>query len=696
MIELLSPAGSPEAVRAAVQAGANAVYLGAGDFNARRGAVNFTPEALSEAVDYCHLRGVKVYLTLNTLLYDRELAQAAELAAFASDTGVDAVLVQDLGAAALVRSVAPELPLHASTQMTIHDLEGIRFAADQGMERVVLSRELSRDQIAFLCAHSPVEIEVFVHGALCMCYSGQCFFSSIVGGRSGNRGMCAQPCRLNYGWNGKARAPLLSLKDMSLAEHLQELDEMGVACAKIEGRMKRPEYVAIVTQIYAAALREGRNPTGEELHALELAFSRQGFTDGFFMDRTGPNMFGVREKTAPPESLFAKARRLYGKEQSLVGVTLSASVQKDAPAQLTLSDGAHSVTVQGSAPEAARTRSLDRAALEKQLTKLGGTPYYCTAFDAQAGEGLSLPLSELNALRRAALEQLSAKRTEKPNRPTFPYLPPAKVENRTDEPVFTLWLEDAAQVTESLLAQKPYSVALNLEELQSYTDTISQIIQYGIEPAVVLPRILWQREQPEAIKNLTRLRELGVRTAYASTWSGVRIAKNLGFTVRGDFGLGAMNSETLVQLKELGLESAVLSFELRKERVRDLGKPLNTELLVYGRLPLMVMENCIIKNRTGKCACRRVTGKVPLLTDRKGKQFPVLRAYGCRNEILNCAPLYLADKPEVWRKSGLWAARLRFTSESPEECAAILEQYRTGKAVLPGDFTRGLYFRDVE
>lgn len=695
-MELLSPAGSPEAVRAAVQSGADAIYLGAGDFNARRNAANFDLETLKETVDYCHLRGVRVYLTLNTLLYDRELPKAAELAAYASEIGVDAVLVQDLGVADMVRRVAPDLPLHASTQMTIHDLDGARFAADFGMTRVVLSRELSRDQIAFICAHSPVEIETFVHGALCMCYSGQCFFSSVVGGRSGNRGMCAQPCRLNYGWNGKANQPLLSLKDMSLAEHLLELEQMGVACAKIEGRMKRPEYVSIVTRVYATALREGRNPTREELHALEQAFSRQGFTDGFFMDRTGPEMFGVHEKKSLPDELFAQARRFYGKEQPLVPISISAAVKAGEPAVISVSDGIHTVRSAGAVPEPAVNRALDKAQLQKQLTKTGGTPYCCTDYQAELGEGLSLPLSGLNALRREALDRLSAERIALPPRRRGSFAPSPSIRNRSTPPVFTVALLRPEQVTDALLAQKPASVALPLEGYLSNLDTIGKIIQNGIECAVTLPRILWQREREGAKHQLESLRERGVSAAYASTWSGVLLARELGFTVRGDFGLGVLNSETLYQLKELNLESAVISFELKSQRVRDLNKPLDTELLVYGRMPLMIMENCIIKNRTGKCACNWKTGKNPVLTDRRNARFPVIHAYGCRNEILNSAPIYLADKPEFWQRCGLWAARLSFTTERPEECAAVLRQYRTGEAELPGAFTRGLYFRDVE
>ena len=280
MLELLAPAGSMEAVAAAVQNGADAVYLGYGDFNARRNAKNFSEEEFAAAVSYCHLRGAKVYLTLNTLLTDRELPRAAEVAAQASAIGADAVLIQDLGVLRMLRQVAPDLPVHASTQMTLHNLDGVKMAADLGLTRAVLSRELSRDQIESICQRAPIEIEVFAHGALCMCYSGQCFLSSVIGGRSGNRGLCAQPCRLKYGWMDKADAYPLSLKDLSLAGHLRELRRMGVACVKLEGRMKRPEYVAVVTGIYARAIKEDREPTEEELEQLRAAFSHSHCSQG--------------------------------------------------------------------------------------------------------------------------------------------------------------------------------------------------------------------------------------------------------------------------------------------------------------------------------------------------------------------------------------------------------------------------------
>ena len=334
-MEILSPAGSPEALRAAVCAGADAVYLGFGQFNARRGAKNFTRDEFAAAVSYCHLRGVKVYLTLNTLCSDREMAQAVDCAVQASQLGADAVLVQDMGLVRALRQCAPDLPLHASTQMTLHSLDGVKQAAELGMTRAVLARELSRRDIAYICERSPIEIEVFVHGALCMCYSGQCFMSSVIGGRSGNRGMCAQPCRLPYGWGDWADGHPLSLKDMSLAGHLKELAELGVASAKIEGRMKRPEYVYIVTRVYADALREGREPTAQELSQLEQAFSRQGFTDGYFVVKKGPDMFGVREEAKNPRELFAQARAAYEKgEGPGVPVKFYAMVRPGEPLQV--------------------------------------------------------------------------------------------------------------------------------------------------------------------------------------------------------------------------------------------------------------------------------------------------------------------------------------------------------------------------
>ncbi len=694
MLELLSPAGSPEAVTAAVQSGADAVYLGYGDFNARRNAANFSEEELAAAVGYCHLRGVKVYLTLNTLLTDKELPLAAETAVQADRAGVDAILVQDLGVARMLRQVVPDVDLHASTQMTVHSLDGVLAAAELGMKRVVLSRELPRDQIAYICKHSPVEIEVFVHGALCMCYSGQCFFSSVIGGRSGNRGLCAQPCRLNYGWNNTADAPLLSLRDMSLAGHLKELSDMGVACVKIEGRMKRPEYVAIVTKIYAAAIREGREPTREELRALELAFSRQGFTDGYFLDRKGPDMFGVREENkTDPGALFAQAKAEYSRgEQPRVPVKFYAMVRGGETVKVGVEDGqGRQATAEGPVPEAARTRSLTAEAVKEQLSKTGGTPFRCEGVECRVEEGLSLPLSQLNALRRQVLDELTAQRSAPPKHAQNEFHPGVRYENRTEEPVYTLSVQRGEQITEDLMRLRPALVYLPLEVAAKQPDKVELVKRYS-EAAVILPRVLWDRETPNAEELLQAAKEQGIDTVLAGNWGHLALAARLDFQVRGDYGLGVTNTQTLKELKRMGLRSATISFEQRLARVRDLSKPLDTELIVYGRLPLMIMENCIVKNRYGRCTCEN--GQQ--LVDRKGARFPVVRAYGCRNEILNSKKLFLADKAGDYAHIGLWGARLMFTTENPRECVQVAERYLGRGGYEPNDITRGLYYRDVE
>ena len=691
MLELLAPAGSPEALTAAVQNGADAVYLGYGDFNARRNAKNFSAEEFASAVSYCHLRGVKVYLTLNTLLTDRELPQAAELAAQASSLGVDAVLVQDLGLVRILRRVAPDLSVHGSTQLTVHNLDGVRFCADAGMERVVLSRELSADQIAHICAHSPIEIEVFAHGALCMCYSGQCFFSSVIGGRSGNRGLCAQPCRLQYGWQGKADGHPLSLKDMSLAGHLRELKRMGVSCLKLEGRMKRPEYVAVVTGVFSRAIREGREPTAEEMKELAAAFSRQGFTDGFYTGKKGSEMFGVREDTAEPRELFQRSRAEYQKEHGLVGVKFYALIRPGEPVQVGVEDAeGRLATARGSEPEAARTRETTVEQVSEQLSKTGGTPYRCEGVRALVEPGLSVPVSALNALRREVLQDLSRQRTTPPVRRTGAYHPGFRYENPKKPPILTISVRRAEQVTAELLELAPKLVYVPLSELAEHPELMD--LAGGVPLAAALPRIAWDREMDKVRADLQKVRSWGVEDALVGNLGLIAAAREGGFRMRGDFGLEIYNTQALKELRHLGFVSATVSFELKLPQIRDISKAVDIEMITYGRLPLMITESCLIKNRSGRCGC----GNVNELTDRKGERFPVLSAPGCRNEIFNSKKLFLADKQGDYRSIGAWAQRLMFTTENPRECVTVAQRYLGLARWEPNEYTRGLYYRDVE
>ena len=701
MMELLSPAGGWEAMVAAVQNGADAVYMGFGGLNARRSARNFTDEEFREAVAYCHLRGVKVYLTLNTLVTDRELPAAAEALKKASDMGVDAILIQDWGIWRLAREIAPDVPLHASTQMSLHTLGGACRAAELGLERVVLARELSRRDIHTITRGCPAEIEVFGHGALCMCYSGQCEMSAVIGGRSGNRGACAQPCRLPYGVNEKAAGGHpLSLKDANLADYVQELEQMGVACLKLEGRMKRPEYVAVITGIYRRLLDEKRGPSREESRQLEAAFSRSGFTDGYYKGRTGPEMFGTRPENAPePKELFARAKAGYSREDSRrVPVDMVCTLRAGEPVSLTASAGGHVVRAEGPTPEEARNRALTAEELQSRLEKTGGTVFRPRETRVELEEGLMLPASAVNALRRQALEGLEAALAQPPVRRTGTPSPLPQAQPGPDAPVLTCSIMRPEQLTEPLAqCETVYVPAELLEKL--VLDRWAEMTHI----CAVLPRN-FRTEDQAALRALLQQHREHLSAVAIGNLGHLPITEGLGLPLWGDLGLNLFNSESLLFWKELGLEAAAVSMELRWQQLRDLRKVLPCEAVVYGRLPLMIMENCVIRNELGcrdagrdyadrSPACR--CGQENVLVDRTGAQFPLVGQWGHRCEIENSKVLFLADKPE-WRQLGLTRARLRFTTESPEECARVLQAYQGRSDYRPDQLTRGLFYRGVE
>lgn len=694
-MELLAPAGSMEALRAAVCNGADAVYLGADTFNARINARNFSAADLQEAVVYCHVRGVKVHLTLNTLVLDREMPRAAELIRLAASCGVDAFIVQDLGMVSLCRQLAPDVPIHASTQMSIHSLEGVMEAAALGCSRVVLARELPAEEIAHICKRSPVEIEVFVHGALCMCYSGQCYLSSVIGRRSGNRGQCAQPCRLPYGYGRfeSTRYPL-SLKDNCLAGELDELRRMGVASIKIEGRMKRPEYVAIVTRAYRTVLNGGKLMPSD-LQELETAFSRQGFTDGYFRGQTGSDMFGRRQEGEDTADLFASARATYEQgEPQRIGVRFYAMIRRGEPAQLAVEDpDGNLCRTRGPVPEQAVYRSLTPQDLEQQLKKTGGTPYLCTAVRSSLDPDLMLPASAINAMRRDVIAELTAKRGRAAPARLNAYDEPPRYDGIAGEPQLTIAVRIAGQITSRMLSMKPTVLYVPLSELAEHPD-LPQRVSVETQLAAILPRVIWSGELAPVARQLRTVYEMGVRQVLAGNLGQLHIARAAGFAVRGDFGLNIVNSRAMRYLREQGLDSQLLSFELTLPQIRDISKAVPAELLIYGRLPLMLMENCVMKNRTGICACQ--TGTVRLV-DRVGEEFPIVKDPGtCRNVLLNGKKLYLLDKKDALRGMGLWALRLQFTTENPGEIDKVLMDYQ-GRAVFDaGSYTRGLYSRGVE
>lgn len=695
MLELLAPAGSPEAVVAAVQNGADSVYLGFGEYNARRNAENFTEEDLVKACEYCRIRGAKVYMALNTLATDRELIQIERLAKKANRAGVDAILVQDLGAMRAIKQAVPDMPIHASTQMSVHNLDGVRMAAELGASRVVLARELSKAHIAYICKNSPVEIEVFIHGALCMSYSGQCYMSAVIGQRSGNRGLCAQPCRLGYSLDGVAGNPL-SLKDYCLAYDLEDLKKCGVSCLKIEGRMRRPEYTGIVTRVYADALKENRKPNDEEMRLLTMAFSRQGFTDAYFQGQKGEDMLGIRTEDNKKEfAFFSQVRRDYQRgERPRVPLKFYFLAKYGHPAMLAAEDDLGNIAkVEGAFPQKAMNLELDKEELEERLRKTGGTFYYAESVECAIEGGLNIPVSEINQMRRAAIDRITELRVKFLPKREGIYRAGAQRANDERLPGLNIYLSDLAQLSDDLLTLKPDIVYMPIELIASGGKKIEPLLNHdSIVLVAALPRVITDDQRDKVAQYTKKLRQLGVTQILAGNIGHIRTAQNEGFEVRGDFGLNVFNSQTIKTLKNLELKSATVSFELNLPQIRDMSKSIDMELIAYGRLPLMVTENCIVKNTKGRCLCDRPMS----LSDRKGAAFPVVREFGCRNVVLNSQKLFIADRLPHFQVIGLWALRLMFTTENARECYVVTRRYLDEGYYEPGGFTRGLYYRGVE
>ena len=693
MLELLAPAGSMEALRAAVQNGANAVYLGSGSFNARQSAKNFTPQMLTEAIKYCHIRGVSVHLTVNTLVSDRETDGVCDLIRHAAESGVDAFIVQDLGVVQLCRQIAPQIPIHGSTQMTIHSLPGVLLCAAWGMRRVVLSRELNREEIRYICKNSPIEIEVFAHGALCMCYSGQCYLSAAIGGRSGNRGRCAQPCRQSYGYGRWSSQYPLSLKDNCLVHYLRDLEEMGVASIKLEGRMKRPEYVAAVTGVYRQALDEG-TVTRPMMQTLTTAFNRQGFTDGYYTGSIGKQMFGIRDEHGENAKWMQQIRQTYeAVENGLVSVSFAMSVTAEG-SRLTVTDPqGRSCTAEGPRPEPARTMELTPEVLSARLRKTGGTMYTCGDVRVEIAPGLTMSAAAINALRRDALNQLTALRARRdPIALHKPHRIPHFAGSRT-APAFTVQVTTREQITGRLLKMQPAVLYVPLHILCEDT-AFSQSLVKRVHVAAVLPRIVHDGELEKLRQNLDTVRALGVREVLVGNLGLLLPAREAGMKLRGDFGLNLYNSGAVNMARTLELTSATLSFEMTLPQIRDVSKAVDCEILAYGRMPLMVTENCLIRGRTGECACHLGSTK---LMDKTGAEFPVIRdGASCRSVLLNGKKLNLLDRQEDLSRLGLWAVRLYFTTENVREVDQTLAACQNPVPFDPGACTRGLYLRGVE
>ncbi len=672
---ILAPAGTFDAVTAAVRCGADAVYLGARNFNARRNAENFDAVSLADTVRFCHERGTVVYVTVNTLVTDGEqdaLRQTADEIALA---GADAVIIQDMAVARLFRERWPDLPRHASTQTAVHNLDGAKYLQDQGFQTVVLARELTLGEMEKICAGISARAEAFVHGAHCMCVSGACGLSAVLGGRSGNRGVCAQPCRLD--WRCGGRDHVLSLKDISLLGHVREMADAGVGIFKIEGRMKRPEYVAAAVTACRHALR-GESYDAE---ALRSVFSRSGFTDGYLTGKRDGEMFGyrTREDVTGADKVLRPLAALYEKETPRVGVSMTFTLKAEGSC-LTVSDGTHTVEAAGEAPEKALSRPTDAESAAKNLKKTGGTPYFVESFTSEIAPGWIVPASGLNALRREALERLTALRGAPPERKRGVESPPPHEEPRDRERTPALWARFASP------AQIPAGEEYERVLLPLGTITPERIRQLGDKLCAELPPILWPEDEERLERELIRLRDAGLREAWGDNVYAISLCRRVGIPLRGGAGLNILNSRALRHYEEDGLRSLTASWELSLRDIKALGGSVPLGILGYGRLPLMRFRNCPMRAFAG---CGKCAGRGEL-TDRRGVRFPLECGGKKTVTLLNSVPLHIAER----NLRGLDFVVLWFTRETPAECREITEEYRTGQKSR-GERTGGLYFREL-
>ena len=648
--ELLAPAGDMECLYAAVAAGADAIYVGGKRFGARAFAKNFEIDELALAVRYCHLHRVKLYVTLNTLIEDREMADAVEYAASLYRIGVDALIVCDVGVIKEIRRCVPELELHASTQMSLHNTLGVKAAAELGVSRAVLARELSLDEIRSAVDNSPLEIEVFLHGALCVCYSGQCLFSSMVGGRSGNRGECAQPCRLPY--NG-GKYPL-SLKDLSLADHIPALIESGVASLKIEGRMKSPDYVYTVVGIYRRLLDEGRVATLEEKDALRRAFSRGGFTDGYFVGRTERGMIGIRSESDKKDTKSLSVGKFEPKKHS---VRANVTLRLGEPSEMTLTDGEKSVTVFGGTPVVAENSPLTPDGVKARLSKMGNTLLSLEPSDIRLilDENINLAPSALNALRREAAEKFEDQIRDLPK---IDYtLAKKREKNRKSVTTAQFFSEDSFL---DACRHGRFGQMIDISFLP-HTASVEALKMAG---GVYLPPVIFDSEWAEVEKYLENAIKNGVMYALVSNIGQIEAVKSLGFRIFGDFRLNVTNGESSNVYEEMGVTHIILSPELTLPQARDVGGGLIT----YGRIPLMITERCFISENFGCESCNKCA-----LTDRKGEKFPMMREFSHRNIIFNSTPTYMGDRLSELSTHRIRSEHFIFSVESSREIITVLD-----------------------
>lgn len=677
-MEILAPAGSFESVKAAVLAGANAVYFGAGSFNARRNAENFDKNGLNSAVEYCHVRGALAYLTLNTLISDAEIADALMLVKQSCEAGIDGLIVQDLGLCEIIKRSAPNMPLHASTQMSIHTLQGAKLLHEYGFKRVVLSRECSKKDLQIISDYANevgLELEIFTQGALCMSVSGQCLFSALLGGRSGNRGLCAGTCRLPFSVeNGNGYD--LSLKDLNLYKYFADFEKMGIKSLKIEGRMKRPEYVAMAVDA-ALAARDNPSDLPQKLCSLQKIFSRSGCTDAYYTDKISADMFGVRSEQDIDNSKQIKnsAHELYRRERARVAVDMSLTVKSGEKCRLTVTDGVHTAYSVGDVPQTAKTLALNEEFVREKLKKCGSTPYYLQNFEADIDGGLAVASSVLNKLKSDALDDLTKQRAKPRVIDYHENLPEINAVPRKNAQFIGLFA-NANQIPDNAV------LYMYILPLDTPDDELKKLMLSGKNVAVRLPAYI--KDEKYVKDRLICLKRLGISVAMTDNLGGIPLILSAGMSFFGGSGLNIYNSYSALSLIVKNAFALTLSYELSSSQIAAMRSKTALCVNAYGRIPLMLIKSCPRKAHNG---CKDCDGKI---TDRKGIDFKLMCECGV-TRLYSDRPLYIAERLSEFPADYYL---LRFTDETRETAADIIDGIISG-APFGGLFTRGMYTKGV-
>ncbi len=682
-IEILAPAGDLSILKAAVGAGADSVYFGMQALNARRNAINFTREECAEGIRYCHLMGRKAYLTLNTIMYDNEIPEVIDTIAFAAQSGIDAFIVQDLGVFRLIKKICPSVEIHASTQLSAHNVNDCNMLYDLGIKRVVLARELSKDEINRITKQTDIETEVFIHGALCMSVSGQCYFSSALGERSGNRGLCAQVCRLPFYVDDKQNHNL-SLKDLSLIDEVNALEDMGVKAVKIEGRMKSSHYVVTSIKAIKAAM-DNRTYDANELRDV---FSRDGFTKGYYESKLGPEMFGIRKDQDLKKSIDSEQKSdqpdFIDMHPIEIDMYYKAIIGK--PFSLTIKDqDQNEVTHEGDIVQPAKKRPLVKQEIEGQLLKLGASVYKCKTIEGMSDKEIFLPISAVNEVRRKACAQLDSIResvalkvcdTSGIDIKFPPRVYPKK------QSIYARFM-NTDQVSDDVLdkVDKAYIPLFSIEQLAK-----KSIDKYRKKLAVELPRVYFGDEE-KIITALRHAKRMGIEEALCHTIGKIKLAKDVGLSIAAGFGLNITNNLALQEIASLDVKRVVLSCEINFKKIENISNTLPIGIVAYGHFPLMITRNCPVRIEVG---CDK--NHDCYLNDRKGERFPVV-CNGDTCEILNPQPIYYADKKEHLK--ALDFILLQFSTESESTCSAVLDAYQNALSVTQSNFTRGPYQRRI-